>query len=106
MQQFSFIDLFIDLSSRKTVKDKFVWATKLATNKMQQFSFIDLFIDLFESAVHVPGDKLVRLQEHFWLCIQLLYNAPVLLPTGDMVTWGNSNVFLVIRITWNQFYGK
>jgi len=36
-----------------------------ATNKMQQFSFIDLFIDLFESAVHVSGDKLAHLQEHF-----------------------------------------
>jgi len=32
---------------------------------MQQFSFIDLFIDLFESAVHVSGDKLDHFQEHF-----------------------------------------
>jgi len=32
---------------------------------MQQFSFIDLFIDLFESALHVSGDKLAHLQEHF-----------------------------------------
>jgi len=38
---------------------------------MQQFSFIDLFIDLFESAVHVSGDKLAHLQEHFRLYIQL-----------------------------------
>jgi len=37
----------------------------LATNKMQQIPFIDLFIDLFESAVHVSGDKLAHLQEHF-----------------------------------------
>ena len=31
---------------------------------MQQFSFIELFVDLFESALHVTGDKLVHLQEH------------------------------------------
>ena len=36
-----------------------------ATNNIQQFSFIDLFIDLFESALHVSGDKLAHLQEHF-----------------------------------------
>jgi len=32
------------------------------------------FIDLFKSDVHVSGDKLAHLQEHFW------YNAPILLP--------------------------
>ena len=32
---------------------------------MQQFSFIDLFIDLFKSVLHVSGDKLAHLQEHF-----------------------------------------
>ena len=32
---------------------------------MQQLSFIDLFIDLFESALHVSGDKLAHHQEHF-----------------------------------------
>jgi len=32
---------------------------------MRQFSFIDIFSDLFESDVHVSGDKLVHLQEHF-----------------------------------------
>jgi len=48
---------------------------------MQQFSFIDLF----ESAVHVSGDKLAHVQEHFWLYVQLWYNAPVLLSTGDKV---------------------
>ena len=36
-----------------------------ATNKMQQFYFIGIFIDLFDSAVHVSGDKLAYLQEHF-----------------------------------------
>ena len=43
----------------------------------------DLFIDLFGSAPHVSGDKLAHLQEHFSLYIQLWYNAPTLLPTGD-----------------------
>jgi len=43
---------------------------------MQQFSFIDLFIDLFESAINVSSDKLARLQDHFWLYIQLWFNAP------------------------------
>ena len=52
---------------------------------MQHFSFIDLFIDLFESALRVSGDKLARLQEHFRLYIQLRYNAPMLLSTGDKV---------------------
>ena len=56
-----------------------------ATNKMQQFSFIDLFTDLFESALHVSGDKLAHLQEHFWLYVQICYNAPTLLPTCDKV---------------------
>jgi len=32
---------------------------------MQRFSFTDLFIDLFNSALHVSGDKLAHLQEHF-----------------------------------------
>ena len=45
---------------------------------MQQFSFIDLFIDLFESALHVSGDKIAHHQEHFRLYIQVWYNAPIL----------------------------
>jgi len=61
---------------------------------MQQFSFIDLYIDLFESALHVSGDKLTHLQEHFWLYIQLyrcivqkLYiQWKVLLKMGEFVT--------------------
>ena len=32
---------------------------------MQQIPFIDLLIDLFKSALHVSGDKLAHLQEHF-----------------------------------------
>ena len=52
---------------------------------MQQFSFNDLFIDLFESTLHVSGDKFAHLQEHFWLYIQLWYNASILLPTSDKV---------------------
>jgi hypothetical protein len=36
-----------------------------ATNRTQKFSFIDLFIALFESALHVSGDKLAHIQEHF-----------------------------------------
>ena len=36
-----------------------------ATKKMQQFSFTELFIDQFEYALHVSGDKLAHLQEHF-----------------------------------------
>jgi len=32
---------------------------------MQRFSFIDIFIDIFEPALHVSGDKLAHLQEHF-----------------------------------------
>jgi len=32
---------------------------------MQQFSFIEFFIDLFQSALHVSGDKLAHPQEHF-----------------------------------------
>ena len=36
---------------------------------MQQFRFIDIFIDLFECALHVSGDKLAHLQEHFFDCI-------------------------------------
>jgi len=32
---------------------------------MQQIPFIDLFIGLFEFALHVSGDKLAHLQEHF-----------------------------------------
>jgi len=52
---------------------------------MQQLLFIDLFIGLFESALHVSGNKLTHLQELFWLYIQLWYNAPILLPTSDKV---------------------
>jgi len=60
---------------------------------MQQFSFIHLYTDLFESALHVSGNKLAHLQEHFSLYIQLLYNAPiklyiqskVLLKMGELV---------------------
>jgi len=51
---------------------------------MQQFSIIDLFINLFESALHVLGDKFAYLQEHFWLYIQLWYNAPILLLTDEV----------------------
>jgi len=32
---------------------------------MQQIPFINLFIDLFKSALHVSGNKLAHLQEHF-----------------------------------------
>ena len=50
---------------------------------MQQFSFIDLFVYLFESAVHVSGDKLAHLQEHFLTVYTVWYNVPILLSTGD-----------------------
>ena len=36
-----------------------------ATDKLQQIPFIDLFVDVYEFAVHVSGDKLAHLQEHF-----------------------------------------
>ena len=42
-----------------------VRTTIQATNKTHQIPFIDLFIDLYESALHVSGDKLAHLQEHF-----------------------------------------
>jgi len=32
---------------------------------MQQIPFIHPFIDLFNSALHVSGDTLAHLQEHF-----------------------------------------
>jgi len=32
---------------------------------MQQIPYVDLFIGLFESALHVLGDKLAHLQEYF-----------------------------------------
>jgi len=32
---------------------------------MQPFLFIDLVIYLFECALHMSGDKLAHLQEHF-----------------------------------------
>jgi len=32
---------------------------------MQQLPFSGLFTDLFKSALHVSGDKLTHLQEHF-----------------------------------------
>jgi len=51
---------------------------------MQQYSF-DLFIDLLESALHVSGDELAHLQEHFRLCTQICYDAPILLPIDDKV---------------------
>jgi len=50
------------------------------TNMMQQFSFVDLF----ESALHVSGDKLAHPQKHFWLYIQLWYNALVGSNTGAL----------------------
>jgi hypothetical protein len=37
----------------------------LVTNNMQQIPFIDLFIDLLKSALHVTGNKLAHLQQHF-----------------------------------------
>jgi len=35
------------------------------TNNMQQILFIHLIIDLFESTLHVSGDKFAHPQEHF-----------------------------------------
>ena len=58
---------------------------------MQQFSFIDLFIDLFESALHVSGDK-----EHFWLHIQVWYNAPV----GSNIGALYQPVYAVKKCSW------
>ena len=63
---------------------------------MQQFSFIDLFIDLFKSALHVSGDKFAHLQEHYWLYIQLWYNTPILLPTGDKVFTGRQQYRCIV----------
>ena len=40
---------------------------------MQQIPFIDIFIDLFKSALHLSGDKLARLQEHFLTVYTALY---------------------------------
>ena len=56
---------YTSLAIKKFVKTRHLIPTMQAINKMQQFSFIDLFIDLFESALHVSGDKLAHLQEHF-----------------------------------------
>jgi len=36
------------------------------------------FIDLFKSALHVSGDKLAHLQEHFLTVYSFWYNAPIL----------------------------
>ena len=49
---------------------------------MQQFTFIDLFIDLFEPALHVSGDKLVHLQEHFLT----VYTRTALVQCTDIAT--------------------
>ena len=44
------------------------------------------FINLFNSALHVSGDKFAHPQEHFFGCIySFWYNAPTLLPTGATV---------------------
>jgi len=51
---------------------------------MHHFSLIDHCIDLFESALHVWGDKLAHLQEHYFDCIYS-NSALILLPTGDKV---------------------
>jgi len=51
---------------------------------MQQIPFIDPFIGVFKSAVHVSGDKLAHLQEHFWLYIQLLVQR-TLSPVGSNI---------------------
>jgi len=47
---------------------------------MQQFPFIDILIDLFESALHVSGDKLAHLQGH----VLTVYT--VLVQCTDIVT--------------------
>jgi len=66
---------------------------------MQQFSLIYLFIDLFESVLHVSGDKLAHLQEHILTvytalvqCTDIgalyqscLYSQNVLLKMGEFV---------------------
>jgi len=39
---------------------------------MQQFPLIDSFIDLFEFSLHVSGDKLAHLQEHFLIVYMAL----------------------------------
>jgi len=55
------------------------------------------FFDLFESAVHVSGDKLAHLQEHFFDCIySFLYNAPILLPTGDNFATGRQQYRCIV----------
>ena len=44
------------------------------------------FINLFNSALHVSGDKFAHPQEHFFDCIySFWYNAPTLLPAGATV---------------------
>ena len=70
---------------------------------MQQFPFTDIFIDLFEFAVHVTGDKLAHLQEHFWLYIQLCTmhrrcGRPV---TRLRWNWANSNRWTKRSISGN-----
>jgi hypothetical protein len=40
----------------------------------------------------VSSDKLAYLQEHIWLYIQLRYNTPIFLPTGDKVEVEQSSI--------------
>ena len=50
---------------------------------MQQFSFIDLYIDLFESALHVSGDKLAHFEEN----LDCIYTALVQCTNIAAVRW-------------------
>ena len=60
--------------------------TKYSDVNNQQDATTFSFIKLFNSALHVSGDKFAHLQEHFFYCIySFWYNTPTLLPTGATV---------------------
>jgi hypothetical protein len=51
------------------------------------------FMNLFNSALHVSGDKFAHPQEHFLTIYSFWYNAPTLLPSGAPVMMhGHTNI--------------
>ena len=57
------------------------------------------FINLFNSDLHVSGDKFAHPQEHFFDCIYSVWcNAPTLLPTGATVEMELSSISTVTPV--------
>jgi len=93
-------------NNNKKIRDGFIAINELFRYydvNNQKYAIIFSFVNLFNSALHVLGDKFAHPQEHFFDCIySFWYNAPTLLPNGATVEMELRSISTVSTIKFSN----